>query len=647
MGVAVNGTESMTISASVPDDSWNGSIMRVDVIADARNEVVMEFHFFVEVSRTPGWGISSSLTDLEIDARGSAIAIEIIQEGNNPSIPFVSAYISGQNGWVIGELGDLQEVEPGSSTSLTFNVTPPETATPSMSVELHIRVRDGDSKGLMEVTLPLRVSPEYNFSMEGSGPWPISPLGGLPNAVVANTGNTPTTIDFQIIELPQNWQIKGEMKFVLGVGETRGVPIEIVPDADWGDDGENVTILASDTIGNQREITLEAQYFEHSWRSSPYLFAYEGDEALIGIHGADEDSIVVDEVSGKRLDWSGMGWLLPAEASTNGSLNIDGTTLSYSLTVTNSESRSAICSLAGGFEDVRATCSISNGSEVFEFQILLIGDDGVVLDSIFGIVSENETSQSINLSGSGWNPEPGERTVSIRLLDSKGELVASEERTFDVRRTDWNVGIGTVELVGEGSGQKINIPTKRLNENVLAEADCIIAMSAGEYYSEHIVDMTQAFVPAPKFDRPNVEDGVELVVTIGCSFPWDVDSDPSDDEARIVLSGGSALEDRFDEFGTGLIVATLVVGIYIGLSWIVSNRREGQRLMALAQAAIDEKIEESRTRVRQDSSETQEMGELEEGGVEDSDIDEIEFVREEETVDGDEYDQRLRRLLDR
>jgi hypothetical protein len=270
----------------------------------------------------------------------------------------------------------------------------------------------------------------------------------------------------------------------------------------------------------------------------------------------------------------------------------------------------------------------------------------VVLDSIFGIVSENETSQSINLSGSGWNPEPGERSVSIRLLDSKGELVTSEERTFEVRRTDWNVGIGTVELVGEGSSQKINIPTKRLNENVLAEADCIIAMSAGEYYSEHIVDMTQAFVPAPKFDRPNVEDGVELVVTIGCSFPWDVDSDPSDDESRIVLSGGSALEDKFDEFGTGLIVATLVVGIYIGLSWIVSNRREGQRLMALAQAAIDEKIEESRTSVRQDSSETQEMGELE-GGVEDSDIDEIEFVREEETVDGDEYDQRLRRLLDR
>ena len=87
-----------------------------------------------------------------------------------------------------------------------------------------------------------------------------------------------------------------------------------------------------------------------------------------------------------------------------------------------------------------------------------------------------------------------------------------------------------------------------------------------------------------------MDDGVELVVTIGCSFPWDIDSDPSDDESRLVLSGGSALEDNFDEFGTGLLAAFLVVGLYLGLSWIVSNRREGERLMSLAQAAIDEKI---------------------------------------------------------
>ena len=648
-GVAVNQTEVLSISASVPEESWNGSIMRVDVIADARNEVIMEFHFFVEVSRVPGWDISSSMSDLEIDANGSSVEIEIIQEGNNPSVPFVSAYISGQNGWAIDELPDLPEVEPGSSTTLAFNVTPPESATPSKTVELHIRVRDGDSLGLMEITVPLRVSPEYNFSMGLSGSWVVSPLGGLPNAMVTNTGNTPTTIDFRVSDLPPNWEARGSMRITLGVGETRGVPIEIVPDGNASDVGGSIRISAVDAIGNQIETSIELQFYEHSWEISPYLFAYEGDDALIRVHGANENSIVIDEVSGDSLEWDGMGWLLPAESSVNGSLSIDGeTSLSYYLTVAESKPRDAICSLSGGFEDVRASCSIFNGSAVFEYQALLIGDDGVVLDSSFGSLSENETALSINLSGSAWEPDPGERSIGIRLLDGKGTLVTSMERTFDVRRSDWNIGIGVVELVGVGSDQKINIPTKRLNENILTGADCRITMSAEGYYSEHIVDMTQAFVPAPKFDRPDVEDGQELVVSIGCGFPWDVDSDPNDDEATLVLSGGSSLEDRFDEFGTGLIVAILVVGMYLGLTWIASNRREGQRLMALAQAAIDEKMAENKTKVQDDATPGPEKNKetLEEDDG-DLDMDEIEFVQKEKSEDGDEYDQRLRRLLDR
>ena len=648
-GVAVNQTEVLSISASVPEESWNGSIMRVDVIADARNEVIMEFHFFVEVSRVPGWDISSSMSDLEIDANGSSVEIEIIQEGNNPSVPFVSAYISGQNGWAIDELPDLPEVEPGSSTTLAFNVTPPESATPSKTVELYIRVRDGDSLGLMEITVPLRVSPEYNFSMGLSGSWVVSPLGGLPNAMVTNTGNTPTTIDFQVLDLPPNWEASGSMRITLGVGETRGVPIEIFPDGNSSDVGESIRISAVDAIGNQIETSIELQFYEHSWEISPYLFAYEGDDALIRVHGANENSIVIDEVSGDSLEWDGMGWLLPAESSVNGSLSIDGeTSLSYYLTVAESKPRDAICSLSGGFEDVRASCSIFNGSAVFEYQALLIGDDGVVLDSSFGSLSENETALSINLSGSAWEPDPGERSIGIRLLDGKGALVTSMERTFDVRRSDWNIGIGVVELVGVGSDQKINIPTKRLNENILTGADCRITMSAEGYYSEHIVDMTQAFVPAPKFDRPDVEDGQELVVSIGCGFPWDVDSDPNDDEATLVLSGGSSLEDRFDEFGTGLIVAILVVGMYLGLTWIASNRREGQRLMALAQAAIDEKMAENKTKVQDDATPGPEKNKetLEEDDG-DLDMDEIEFVQKEKSEDGDEYDQRLRRLLDR
>ena len=157
-------------------------------------------------------------------------------------------------------------------------------------------------------------------------------------------------------------------------------------------------------------------------------------------------------------------------------------------------------------------------------------------------------------------------------------MIGDFEREFDVRRTDWNVGIGEVELVGEGNGQQVSVPTRRLNENLLSDADCIISLSAegssGSHYSEHIVDMTQAFVPAPKFDRPDVEDSTELVITISCSFPWDIDSDPSDNQRTIVLSGGSALEDRVDELGTGLIAAIFVVGTYLCLLYTSPSPRD-------------------------------------------------------------------------
>ena len=617
--------------------------MRVDVTGMARDEAIMEFHFMIEVTRVPGWGVSSSISDLEIDANGSTIQIEIMQMGNNPSIPFVSTYITGQKGWLIEDLPQLPEVIPGDSTTLEINVTPSETASPGRSVELHVRVRDGDSAGLTEITMPLRVSAVQNFSIESHGSWAVSSHGGQPPAMVSNTGNSPTTIDFQIEEVPDGWGASGSMQIVLALGEQRGIPIDLVPEEGWTGPSETVRIVAEDASGNQREIELEVHYSEFSWASSPYIFAQSGDDATINIHGTDESTEVLDR--GSRLEWSEMGWLLPIDDSTNGTLSIEGEELDYFLSSEYSESRVVLCSITGDFDDMGATCSVGNGTMGFDFQILLISDEGSVLDYFYGSLESNESAQQINLSGSEWKPLPGERSVVIRVLDEKGLLIGDFEREFDVRRSDWNVGIGEVELVGEGTGQQISVPTKRLNENLLSDADCIISLSAegssGSHYSEHIVDMTQAFVPAPKFDRPDVEDSTELVITISCSFPWDIDSDPSDNQRTIVLSGGSALEDRVDELGTGLLAAILVVGTYLGLSWIMSNRRESERMMQMAQAAIDEKIAEKQSAPLIEENEPEGVEE-----PESSDDDEVEVVQN-KTEEGDEYDERLRRLLDR
>ena len=645
LNVGVNGTVSLSVNAVAPSDSWNGSEMTVLVSAMARDTLVGQFSFDVEVTHVPKWRISSSMANLEIDPEGSIVELGIIQEGNSPSTPYTSVYVTGQNGWKISQIGVLGDIQPGETVALNLNITPPVTATHGRSVELNVRVREGSSAGLVEITLPLRVSIFQDFIMEGSGPWVLSEQGGHPEMKLENIGNSPNTVTLDVPNLPDGWQIRGETRVVLGVGEEKGVPFELIPSVDWDGEEMGISIVAEDSAGNRQEMSMNTSFSEHAWGTSPYIFMETGDEAIIEVHGTDSSSNVFDSIHGQLL-WSGSGWLLPAPESTIGEISVDSvTTLKYNLSTYFSPPRGVVCSILGGFEDLNGMCSIENGSTDFTFQALLIGDTGLVLDSIFGTVLANSSSY-VNLSASNWDPDPGNRKVSIRVLDEKGRLVpgGSSERSFEIRRTDWNVGIAALELVGEGENQKINVPTRRLNQNLLEGADCIITMSAGNYYSEHLVDMTQAFVPAPKFDRPDVVDGTELVVSIGCSFPWDSDSDPSDDEAVLVLSGGTAIGDSITEVSTGILSAILVVGVYLGLSWISRNNREREMMIEMTQAAIDEKIsQKGSAKDSTDQGQGAESPDENEG----EDVELVEDPTMEDDEELDDFEKRLRRLLER
>ena len=642
--VGVNQSVILEVAATVPLESWNGSKIEVMVRATARGVEIMSFSFDIEVMHVPGWGVASSNADLEIEVDGSSLELDIIQLGNSPSTPFVSVYVTGQGGWIIEQVGYLESVSPGESTSLFLNITPPETATHSNSVELHVRVREGDSSGLIEITLPLRVAKIQDFRMEGHSPWMVSSQGGLPHAKVSNLGNAPTTISFEILSLPAGWTIEGPSEMVLGIGEERGVQIELIPDNIWTGEEKTIRILAQDQSGNQQEITLNAIKSNHSWASSPYISATLGDDATIIIHGTTPDSVIADSSdSTGNLRLSSMGWLLPITASGTGQIVVDGqTALDYDITAYDVNYREVICNIEGASSDIKSTCNIGNGSAAFEFQALLLNDEGEVIDSSFGILPANSSGYIVNLSAEHWEPEPGMREISIRILDAKGRIVSEADRTYEIRRSDWNVGLVGLELDGQGQDQKIKILTNRLNQNLLENADCTIILSAGTHYSEHVVDMTQTFVPQPQVDRPDVEDGTEVVATIGCSFPWDIDADQTDDEARLILTGGAAVSNGISDLKTGSLSALLVIGIYVGLAWIVSNNRERERLMSITKAAIEEKR----------SSKISEEGPLEpeqEAPVQSEDGDGVELVGEGEGAvdEADEFEKRLRRLLDR
>ena len=89
-------------------------------------------------------------------------------------------------------------------------------------------------------------------------------------------------------------------------------------------------------------------------------------------------------------------------------------------------------------------------------------------------------------------------------------------------------------------------------------------------------------------------DGVELVAKISCEFPWDIDSDPSDDEARIILSGSGESEGGFSDSSTAIASASLVIGISIAFAWMARNFRESREMMERTRLAVEKKALEKK-----------------------------------------------------
>jgi hypothetical protein len=555
-------------------------------------------------------------------------------------MPYATVWVSGESGWDIVVPDELPVLSPGETAPMMLNITPPDTAQHGRAVELHVKLREGDGSGATEITLPLRVAIINDFDLSGKGPWFISDDGGHPIAELQNLGNAPTTIALQVLSLPSGWIVVGQTEVVLGVGEIRGVPLEVIPSADWDGSAQTVRILAEDADGNQREVSLNTEQSSYSWASSPVIVVMMGDHALLQIHGTTSASSVVDSESG-QLQWDDRGgWALPAVASVNGSLSVDSSSLDYVSHVVEPSLRSAECEILGSFEEVVAYCSIFNGTEPFSYSILLIDDRGAMLNSASGHVPANSPYGPINLSAEGWSPEPGSRTLTLRLLDERGFQVAIDEAGFQVRRSDWNIGVVELELDGEGSNQEVKVLTRRTNHQLLTDADCHLSLVAGEHSSTHQVDWSSTLAPIFRIDRPDVDDGIEIVVTIGCEFPWDSDSDPSDDEARLILSGGSMELPEFD-MGTAVVAALLVIGASVAFAWMLRNYREDKELMEMAMAAAEERaakksIEPKAPDTPEPVAETQDEGISEDAAEPESEVEEGAL---------DEFEDRLGRLM--
>ena len=126
-------------------------------------------------------------------------------------------------------------------------------------------------------------------------------------------------------------------------------------------------------------------------------------------------------------------------------------------------------------------------------------------------------------------------------------------------------------------------------------------------------------------------------MTMGCSFPWDVDSNPNDDEDRVILSGGTVEPSRYPDLGTSVAAAVLVIGVSVAFAWIIRNNREGKQLMEMAMSAAEEKMK---------SKAVERESEVEESTDDPVPvIEETEDSPEPEPEPADDFEARLSRLM--
>jgi hypothetical protein len=276
----------------------------------------------------------------------------------------------------------------------------------------------------------------------------------------------------------------------------------------------------------------------------------------------------------------------------------------------------------------------------------LIDDKGKLIDSLSGTLGDNMSLDNANLSAINWAPEPGIRTLILRAMDSRGIEFASISIDYEIIRSDWNIGLTGIELIGTGKNQQIQITTIRENQNLLSEADCLLTVESDDYIGEHIIDPSGVYL-LPKIDRPPIPDGSELVIQFNCAFPWNVESNLNDNEVRIILTGGKDTDEGIQDFETGLASALLVIGLASALAWLVKNHRERKEMMQITEKAIMQHLSKKNKspivteEVKEEEEEIENTTSLEKDEKELNAQNEVEEVIEEEL---DEFELRLRRL---
>lgn len=515
----VNQMETLSLNFDVPTNTWATTMANLSLkTSSADFEIDYDISVRFNVLPVSKWSVDLSNTALEVEPDGSEIQLTIEQKGNFPDAPYFAK--AGQ-GWevVLPSNGDI--ISPGDVGQINITVIPPEDAVAGEVGVISIIVRNGTGYGQITEEIPIRVGSEPSIIVDSKGPWKVrEDVASWPTAWIENNGNDVAVMDLALANLPNDWTLTGEDIIVVAPGEIKGIPLQIQPSQNWNRNNILIdielehpilgTIVHPITINNSDTVLVSSPV--HTGRSGEKV-SVTTDSVAAGI----ETSLIP----------------LPNERS-----NTTHNGMSLHLVGIPSPIHSAQCNnIFGNLDELGikslsltwTSCSItSNQDHPLVANAWIRTSDGEILDSEIVRISQND-SVTLNLSISSWDPNPGQISVEVIIVDSNGLTLYSKSTDHIARQSGWNLALKSL-TVGE---KYIDIGIDREGFQLMEGSICRLDVSQvnGDWEESIALDIYGAqYAPSESIARPSgLEDGDEITASVSCLAPWDIDDNPEDD----------------------------------------------------------------------------------------------------------------------
>ena len=552
----INDYTNISIGIIANQSSWAGTTAAVDVILTSGGYEILTMRFNFTVNRVSGWSFNLSSSDLVVHPDGGNVTLELNQMGNTPTVPY---YAKASQGWPV-EMPDFGgTVNPSESTNLTIQVNPPKGLLAGTVGVVRILVTDADGLGQTFQEVPLRIGSAPSIQLENKGTWKVNSDIGYPTAWINNSGNDLSPIELEVLNLPLGWQITGNSRIVIPSGQTIGVPLGLVPPADWDKSSILLGLRVNHPDLDPIETAITVEYSKHSFASSPVGFGIEDRTWIVDI--SDESSEYLSEVNSFTSDYQEIEIEQESDILMVHLFGIPLTTAEIDCDFNSIFFQELGLSSKSG---QIAECDITTSEdEKFNGRVVMITSTSEILelnnDDIF--VQNNTTSQ-ISINVTNWLPEVGEHELFLYVLDEYGNTLASENTFYTAYQSGWNLGIFSIT-----TDKEIRVGIQREGWELLGDTVCVLDIVASDGWSTQVrVDVTGNYAPTVVIEAPaDMETDTKINATIGCSSPFNLESDMSDNskEGWYIAPGAVQISssDLFWTIGITIVIISLLAAL--------------------------------------------------------------------------------------